>query len=213
MGFFVSLCSSGWIAALTLTRVNLPVAIIMMVVASFFTICAALSLFLLKQVSWMWKENAPQASSSSFHLLKGTSDRHTAFIWMYLLILALIPFPSCIVQEICCILCLGWLWKKWIVWIPLNLWFESLFRPCLETRHFETREWSWPLPAVAWFCYPHCLCMDEWLRHSGRVLPLHSKVPISIAGISSWVGKNPVWNNMELVQTILRQRNKWLNLV
>ncbi|KAJ6664140.1 hypothetical protein lerEdw1_008355 [Lerista edwardsae] len=46
---------SGWIAALSLTGVNLPVAIIMMVVAGFFTICAVLSLFLLKQVHSLYR--------------------------------------------------------------------------------------------------------------------------------------------------------------
>lgn len=45
------LCS-GWIAALsTLKQDHLPVSIIMMVVAGFFTLCAVLSLFLLKRVS------------------------------------------------------------------------------------------------------------------------------------------------------------------
>ncbi|XP_064524573.1 secretory carrier-associated membrane protein 2 isoform X1 [Pseudopipra pipra] len=42
---------SGWIAALSEVRRNLAVAIIMMVVAAFFTLSAVLSLFLLKQVS------------------------------------------------------------------------------------------------------------------------------------------------------------------
>lgn len=42
---------SGWIAALSELHGNLAVAIIMMVVAGFFTLCAVLSLFLLKQVS------------------------------------------------------------------------------------------------------------------------------------------------------------------
>lgn len=46
-----SLCS-GWIAALsTLKKDHLAVSIIMMVVAGFFTLCAVLSLFLLKRVS------------------------------------------------------------------------------------------------------------------------------------------------------------------
>lgn len=42
---------SGWIAALSEVHGNLAVAVIMMVVAAFFTLCAVLSLFLLKQVS------------------------------------------------------------------------------------------------------------------------------------------------------------------
>nr|XP_020669834.1 secretory carrier-associated membrane protein 2 [Pogona vitticeps] len=46
---------SGWIAALSEIGHNLPVAIIMMVVASFFTICAVLSLILLKQVHSLYR--------------------------------------------------------------------------------------------------------------------------------------------------------------
>ncbi|NXY37581.1 SCAM2 protein, partial [Pomatorhinus ruficollis] len=42
---------SGWIAALSEVHKNLAVVVIMMVVAAFFTLCAVLSLFLLKQVS------------------------------------------------------------------------------------------------------------------------------------------------------------------
>lgn len=54
----VSLCSpgllplcSGWIAALSTMKHDLAVSVIMMVVAGFFTLCAVLSLFLLKRVS------------------------------------------------------------------------------------------------------------------------------------------------------------------
>ncbi|KAK1789703.1 hypothetical protein P4O66_015603 [Electrophorus voltai] len=42
--------NSGWIAAVAIVGTNLPVAAIMMVVAVFFTICAVLSVFLLKMV-------------------------------------------------------------------------------------------------------------------------------------------------------------------
>lgn len=42
---------SGWIAALSEVRSHVAVGVIMMVVAAFFTLCAVLSLFLLKQVS------------------------------------------------------------------------------------------------------------------------------------------------------------------
>lgn len=45
------LSRSGWIAALSELREKLAVGIIMMVVAGFFTLCAVLSLLLLKQVS------------------------------------------------------------------------------------------------------------------------------------------------------------------
>ncbi|KAJ7425618.1 secretory carrier-associated membrane protein 2 [Pitangus sulphuratus] len=46
---------SGWIAALSEVRGNLAVAVIMMVVAAFFTLCAVLSLFLLKQVHSLYR--------------------------------------------------------------------------------------------------------------------------------------------------------------
>ncbi|KFW84628.1 Secretory carrier-associated membrane protein 2, partial [Phalacrocorax carbo] len=46
---------SGWIAALSEVKENLAVAIIMMVVAGFFTLCAVLSLLLLKQVHSLYR--------------------------------------------------------------------------------------------------------------------------------------------------------------
>ncbi|XP_048337615.1 secretory carrier-associated membrane protein 2 [Sphaerodactylus townsendi] len=46
---------SGWIAAFSEIRTHLAVAIIMMVVASFFTICSVLSLFLLKRVHSLYR--------------------------------------------------------------------------------------------------------------------------------------------------------------
>ncbi|NXK66763.1 SCAM2 protein, partial [Sylvietta virens] len=46
---------SGWIAALSEVHGNLAVAVIMMVVAAFFTLCAVLSLFLLKQVHSLYR--------------------------------------------------------------------------------------------------------------------------------------------------------------
>uniref|UniRef100_A0A4W2HGE6 Secretory carrier-associated membrane protein n=2 Tax=Bos TaxID=9903 RepID=A0A4W2HGE6_BOBOX len=49
-----SLGDSGWIAALSTMKHNLAVSVIMMVVAGFFTLCAVLSLFLLKRVSEWW---------------------------------------------------------------------------------------------------------------------------------------------------------------
>ncbi|KAL4622792.1 secretory carrier-associated membrane protein 2-like [Arapaima gigas] len=42
--------NSGWIAAISMVQSNVPVAIVMMVVAVFFTICATLSVILLKMV-------------------------------------------------------------------------------------------------------------------------------------------------------------------
>ncbi|NXA52405.1 SCAM2 protein, partial [Nothocercus julius] len=47
--------NSGWIAALSELHNNLAVAIIMMVVAGFFSLCSVLSLFLLKQVHSMYR--------------------------------------------------------------------------------------------------------------------------------------------------------------
>ncbi|KFQ39616.1 Secretory carrier-associated membrane protein 2, partial [Mesitornis unicolor] len=49
------LSGSGWIAALSELHGNLAVAVIMMVVAGFFTLCAVLSLFLLKQVHSLYR--------------------------------------------------------------------------------------------------------------------------------------------------------------
>ncbi|KFV52792.1 Secretory carrier-associated membrane protein 2, partial [Tyto alba] len=49
------LSCSGWIAALSEVHGNLAVAVIMMVVAGFFTLCAVLSLFLLKQVHSLYR--------------------------------------------------------------------------------------------------------------------------------------------------------------
>ncbi|KAM7151421.1 secretory carrier-associated membrane protein 2 [Macrochelys suwanniensis] len=46
---------SGWIAALDATRTNWAVSVIMMVVAAFFTLCAVLSLFLLKKVHSLYR--------------------------------------------------------------------------------------------------------------------------------------------------------------
>ncbi|NXX73963.1 SCAM2 protein, partial [Urocolius indicus] len=46
---------SGWIAALSMLQGNVAVAVIMMVVAGFFTLCAVLSLFLLKQVHSLYR--------------------------------------------------------------------------------------------------------------------------------------------------------------
>ncbi|XP_015276470.1 PREDICTED: secretory carrier-associated membrane protein 2 [Gekko japonicus] len=46
---------SGWIAAFSEIRINLAVAVIMMVVATFFTVCSVLSLFLLKRVHSLYR--------------------------------------------------------------------------------------------------------------------------------------------------------------
>lgn len=63
---------SGWIAALsTLKQDHLAVSIIMMVVAGFFTLCAVLSLFLLKRVSggcWAHSSRRKQTALSCLRL-------------------------------------------------------------------------------------------------------------------------------------------------
>lgn len=46
---------SGWILALTMVNTNIAVAVIMMVVACFFTISAAFALFMLKRVHSMYR--------------------------------------------------------------------------------------------------------------------------------------------------------------
>lgn len=64
-----SLCS-GWIAALSTLKQNLAVSIIMMVAAGFFTLCTALSLFLLKRVSggcWAASKQRKQAPLPCLH--------------------------------------------------------------------------------------------------------------------------------------------------
>ncbi|XP_077174300.1 secretory carrier-associated membrane protein 2 [Paroedura picta] len=47
--------NSGWIAAFSVVGVNLAVAVIMMVVATFFTVCSVLALFLLKRVHSLYR--------------------------------------------------------------------------------------------------------------------------------------------------------------
>ena len=57
---------SGWIAALSILKQDLAVSIIMMVVAGFFTLCAVLSLFLLKRVSGgCWASCKPKEAGTS----------------------------------------------------------------------------------------------------------------------------------------------------
>ena len=47
---FMSLIDSGWIASISMIRINLAVAVVMMVVAGFFTVNAVLGVILLKMV-------------------------------------------------------------------------------------------------------------------------------------------------------------------
>lgn len=48
---YVSVVDSGWITSITMVRTNLAVAVVMMVVAGFFTVNAVLAVILLKMVS------------------------------------------------------------------------------------------------------------------------------------------------------------------
>ncbi|KAI4556344.1 hypothetical protein MJT46_014967 [Ovis ammon polii x Ovis aries] len=53
---------SGWIAALSTMKQNLAVSVIMMVVGGFFTLCAVLSLFLLKRVHSLYRRTGAASS-------------------------------------------------------------------------------------------------------------------------------------------------------
>lgn len=69
-----SLCS-GWIAALSTLKQDLAVSIIMMVAAGFFTLCAVLSLFLLKRVSGeCWTNSKPEKEGISLPTPWGRSS-------------------------------------------------------------------------------------------------------------------------------------------
>lgn len=46
----MSFVDSGWIASISMIRINLAVAVVMMVVAGFFTVNACLGVILLKMV-------------------------------------------------------------------------------------------------------------------------------------------------------------------
>ncbi|NIG59442.1 serine/threonine-protein kinase ULK3 isoform X2 [Pontoporia blainvillei] len=79
---------SGWIAALSILKQDLAVSIIMMVVAGFFTLCAVLSLFLLKRkdtrevvaIKCVAKKSLNKASVENLlteiEILKGIRHRH-----------------------------------------------------------------------------------------------------------------------------------------
>lgn len=49
---YVSVVDSGWIASISMIRTNLAVAVVMMVVAGFFTVNAVLAVILLKMVRY-----------------------------------------------------------------------------------------------------------------------------------------------------------------
>ncbi|XP_025774257.1 secretory carrier-associated membrane protein 2 isoform X2 [Prionailurus viverrinus] len=69
---------SGWIAALsTLKKDHLAVSIIMMVVAGFFTLCAVLSLFLLKRVHSLYRRTGASFQQAQEEFSQGIFSNRT----------------------------------------------------------------------------------------------------------------------------------------
>ncbi|XP_036866059.2 secretory carrier-associated membrane protein 2 isoform X2 [Manis javanica] len=69
---------SGWIAALsTLKKDHLPVSVIMMVVAGFFTLCAVLSLFLLKRVHSLYRRTGASFQQAQEEFSQGIFSSRT----------------------------------------------------------------------------------------------------------------------------------------
>jgi len=69
---------SGWIAALsTLKQDHLAVSIIMMVVAGFFTLCAVLSLFLLKRVHSLYRRTGASFQQAQEEFSQGIFSNRT----------------------------------------------------------------------------------------------------------------------------------------
>ncbi|XP_055274123.1 secretory carrier-associated membrane protein 2 isoform X3 [Moschus berezovskii] len=68
---------SGWIAALSTMKHNLAVSIIMMVVAGFFTLCAVLSLFLLKRVHSLYRRTGASFQQAQEEFSQGIFSNRT----------------------------------------------------------------------------------------------------------------------------------------
>ncbi|KAG8576149.1 hypothetical protein GDO81_009783 [Engystomops pustulosus] len=68
---------SGWIIALTMVKTNIAVAVIMMIVASFFTVCAALSLFLLKKVHSLYRRTGANFQRAQEEFSQGIFSNRT----------------------------------------------------------------------------------------------------------------------------------------
>ncbi|XP_075064347.1 secretory carrier-associated membrane protein 2 [Mixophyes fleayi] len=68
---------SGWIIALTMTSTNIAVAVIMMVVASFFTVCAVFSLFLLKKVHSLYRRTGASFQRAQEEFSQGVLTNRT----------------------------------------------------------------------------------------------------------------------------------------
>ncbi|XP_036124703.1 secretory carrier-associated membrane protein 2 isoform X3 [Molossus molossus] len=72
-----SLGDSGWIAALSTLHQDLAVSIIMMVVAGFFTLCALLSLFLLKRVHSLYRRTGASFQQAQEEFSQGIFSNRT----------------------------------------------------------------------------------------------------------------------------------------
>lgn len=72
-----SLGDSGWIAALSTLKEDLAVSIIMMVVAGFFTLCAVLSLFLLKRVHSLYRRTGASFQQAQEEFSQGIFSSRT----------------------------------------------------------------------------------------------------------------------------------------
>lgn len=72
-----NLGDSGWIAALSTLRQNLAVSIIMMVAAGFFTLCTALSLFLLKRVHSLYRRTGASFQQAQQEFSQGIFSSRT----------------------------------------------------------------------------------------------------------------------------------------
>ncbi|XP_042091172.1 secretory carrier-associated membrane protein 2 isoform X2 [Ovis aries] len=68
---------SGWIAALSTMKHNLAVSVIMMVVAGFFTLCAVLSLFLLKRVHSLYRRTGASFQQAQEEFSQGIFSSRT----------------------------------------------------------------------------------------------------------------------------------------
>ncbi|EQB78096.1 secretory carrier-associated membrane protein 2 [Camelus ferus] len=72
-----NLGDSGWIAALSTLTQDLAVSIIMMVVAGFFTLCAVLSLFLLKRVHSLYRRTGASFQQAQEEFSQGIFSNRT----------------------------------------------------------------------------------------------------------------------------------------
>uniref|UniRef100_UPI00398F0C77 secretory carrier-associated membrane protein 2 isoform X2 n=1 Tax=Pristiophorus japonicus TaxID=55135 RepID=UPI00398F0C77 len=68
---------SGWIAAFSWTKTNLAVAVVMMVVAVFFTVCAALSLFLMQRVHSIFRRTGASFQRAQEEFSQGVFSNTT----------------------------------------------------------------------------------------------------------------------------------------